>query len=138
MKTAFQIALKDLKLRVRDRSAIIIGIVAPLALAFIFNAVFGGAFDPTQGLGLEYGVVDLDESDLSRGFLDVLDQVEDEGILSLASYGSASTADRAIEDNDIARELVTLEYEILRFLFLQLIEGDSRESGADVIFKFEF
>ena len=44
----------------------------------------------------------------------------------------------SIEDNDIARELVTLEYEILRFLFLQLIEGDSRESGADVIFKFEF
>ena len=102
MKTAFQIAFKDLKLRLRDRSAIIIGIVAPLALAFIFNAVFGGAFDPTQGLGLEYGTVDLDESDLSGGFLDVLEQIEDEGILSLESYDDASAADQAIDDGVIS------------------------------------
>jgi autotransporter translocation and assembly factor TamB len=42
----------------------------------------------------------------------------------------------SFEDQDIAREKVTLEYELTRFIYLQLIEGDSRESGADIIFKY--
>ena len=38
---ATRIATKDLKLRIRDKSAFILGILAPLVLAFIFNFVFG-------------------------------------------------------------------------------------------------
>ena len=44
MGAATRIAGKDLKLRVRDRSAFIMGIVTPLALAYIFHLVFGGTF----------------------------------------------------------------------------------------------
>ncbi len=43
----------------------------------------------------------------------------------------------SFEDQDIAREQVTLEYELTHFIYLQLLEGDSRESGADVIFKYQ-
>ncbi len=32
-------------------------------------------------------------------------------------------------------QVVTIEYELARFLFLQLISGDSKASGADVVFK---
>jgi autotransporter translocation and assembly factor TamB len=42
------------------------------------------------------------------------------------------------KDNDIAPETVTVEYELTRNIFFQLIEGDSKAKGVDVIFKLEF
>ncbi|MEX1093392.1 MAG: ABC transporter permease, partial [Acidimicrobiia bacterium] len=95
MRTALRIAGKDLKLRLRDRSAFIIGIIAPLSLAFILNLVFGNAFDPTQGIGLEYGVVDLDRSEISASFTSVLDEIEAEGILELERFSDVESADAA-------------------------------------------
>src|SRR5439155_723321 len=42
MRAAWLICRKDLRSRLRDRSAVLIGIVVPLGLAFIFNAIFSG------------------------------------------------------------------------------------------------
>lgn len=39
------------------------------------------------------------------------------------------------EDNEFAPEIVTLEYELTRNIFLRLVEGNSRQSGFDVIFR---
>ncbi len=100
MSAAAQIAVKDLKLRVRDRSAFIFGIVAPLVLAFVFNLVFGSVFDAT-GLGLEYGMVDLDRSEISQRFGAVLEEVEADGILTIENYANEASAERAIEDDEI-------------------------------------
>ena len=41
-------------------------------------------------------------------------------------------------DNDIPPETITLEYELTRNLFLQMIRGDVTESGFDVIWKFQW
>ncbi|MEX0796501.1 MAG: ABC transporter permease [Acidimicrobiia bacterium] len=101
MRTALRIAGKDLKLRLRDRSAFIIGIIAPLSLAFILNLVLGNAFDPTQGIGLEYGVVDLDRSEISASFTSVLDEIEAEGILELERFSDVESADAAIEEGEV-------------------------------------
>lgn len=101
MGAATRIAVKDLKLRLRDRSAIIIGIIAPLVLAFVFNAIFGSAGDPAAGLDLRFGMVDLDGSQVSRAFSDVLESVEAEGILTLDSYPDQAAAEAAIDDGDI-------------------------------------
>lgn len=90
--------MKDLKLRVRDRSAIILGIVAPLALAFILNLVFGSALDTTTGLGLEYGVVDLDETEISQAFVQTLTQLEEDGILTLEEFSDDDAAESAVDD----------------------------------------
>lgn len=43
-----------------------------------------------------------------------------------------------IQDNEFAQETVTLEYEFTKNLFLQLIEGNSKTSGFDFIFKFDW
>ncbi len=40
-----------------------------------------------------------------------------------------------IENDDIAQQVVTLEYELTRLIYLQLIEGDAKSSGFDIIFK---
>jgi len=100
LSAATQIAVKDLKLRVRDRSAFIFGIVAPLVLAFVFNLVFGSVFDAT-GLGLEYGMVDLDQSEISLRFGAVLEEVEADGVLTIENYANEASAERAIEDDEI-------------------------------------
>ena len=42
MRAALLISAKDLKARLRDRSALLLAVVVPLALAFIFNLIFGG------------------------------------------------------------------------------------------------
>jgi len=100
MGAAARIASKDLKLRIRDRSAFIIGIFAPLALAFIFNVVFGGAF--SGDLELEYGIVDLDGGEVAQAFDEVLTQIESDGLFTLSRYDGAAEAEAAIEADEIA------------------------------------
>ena len=62
MSAATQIATKDLRLRVRDRSFFILGVIAPLSLAVILNFVFGDTFTDSS-FDLEYGLVDQDQSE---------------------------------------------------------------------------
>jgi len=96
MGATTRIATKDLKLRIRDRSAIITGIIAPLFLAFIFQLIFGGAFD--QSLDLSFGLVDLDGTEVSAGLGQVLDAIEGEGVATVERFGSRAEAEDAIEE----------------------------------------
>lgn len=100
MGAASLIATKDLRLRVRDRSAFIIGIVAPLILAYIFNLIFGSAATGT-GLGLEYGMVDEDRSEVSIAFTEVLEGAESADVLTLDFYDDRAAAEAAVDEGDI-------------------------------------
>ena len=66
MRVTLIIALKDLKQRLRDRSALIVAFVAPLGLALIITGAFGSGF--SDRFSATYGVVDSDRSDLSKAF----------------------------------------------------------------------
>lgn len=68
MSAAWIIAKKDLKQRLRDRSAYIIGVVAPLGLAL----VFGFVLNPLSGFEFEgrYAVADLDRGPVARLFVE--------------------------------------------------------------------
>lgn len=100
MSAATLIAGKDLRLRIRDRSALIIGILAPLVLAYIFNLIFGGATTGT-GLGLEYGLVDGDQSEISTTFGQVLDGAAAEDVLTVDRFDDRTSAETAVEEGDI-------------------------------------
>jgi ABC-2 type transport system permease protein len=101
MSAAGQIATKDLRLRLRDRSVIILGIVAPLALAYIFYLVFGNIL-AAEDLDLQYGLVDLDDTEISQSLGQLLSEIEAEGILSVTEYLDSGTADIAVEDGEIS------------------------------------
>jgi len=104
---AWDIAAKDLKLRVRDRSVFIFGVVAPLALAFILNLVFGAAFgDIGSPIEIRYGIVQLDEGDVGSAFHDVLASVEDEGFFTLTVYDDREAAVAAINAEEISAAFV--------------------------------
>lgn len=68
MGAAWTIARKDLKQRLRDRSAYIIGIIAPLGLALIFGFVLNPISD--FRFSARYAVVDLDQGPVSALFVD--------------------------------------------------------------------
>lgn len=57
MRRLLTITAKDLRLRLRDRSIFIIALLAPLALAFIFNLVFGGVLSGDIAFEPDFGIV---------------------------------------------------------------------------------
>ena len=57
MRATLIIAAKDLAQRIRDRSAILLGLVAPLGLALIFSAIIPS---DTESFEVNVGLVDQD------------------------------------------------------------------------------
>jgi ABC-2 type transport system permease protein len=98
MGAALRIAAKDLRQRVRDRSAIMLAVVVPLALAAIFSLLFGPASTPSP---FAYAVSDADRSDLSRAFTgQVLAELEERGIVTVSEL-PVSEARAAVRDGDL-------------------------------------
>lgn len=91
MRTAFLIARKDLRLRLRDRSAVIYGVIAPLGLAFLFSMIM----NPIQSSKFEttYVVVDYDKGPIAQAFSEVLDGLQENEsgftIRSVKTYNEA-------------------------------------------------
>jgi ABC-2 type transport system permease protein len=92
MGATYRIALKDLRQRLRDRSAVMVAIVLPLALAFIYSSLFGTAAAP-RAFG--YAVVDLDHGDVAQVFVtDVLGEIQNQGLVTVRSVGTPAEAER--------------------------------------------
>lgn len=105
MRAALLIAAKDLRQRLRDRSAIMVAVVVPLGLAFVFNATLGGI--STEGVAFRYGVVDEDRSEISAVFVDeVLPAVEEGGAIRVRSVPSDAEGRRSVEAGELDALLV--------------------------------
>lgn len=88
MGAAWTIARKDLKQRLRDRSAYIIGLVAPLGLALIFGFVLNPLAD--FEFNATYVVVDQDRGPVSRAFIDgILTAAEGVDVVEVDSIAAA-------------------------------------------------
>jgi ABC-2 type transport system permease protein len=91
MRAAWLICLKDLRTRFRDRSALIIGILVPLGLAFIFSSIFGGISGNSKAISL--GVANLDQGALARQFVgQVLGSVGRSGLIAIHQEATAAVA----------------------------------------------
>ena len=107
MGSTLTISLKDLKQRVRDRSILIIGVVAPLVLALIFNVVFGGGSNDVGGsVTLDMGIVDLDKGPIAESFRGVISEIESGGLIEVTTYDTEETARQAAEDREIGAVFV--------------------------------
>ena len=105
MKKAFVIASKDIKRSVRDRSAIVTAVVAPLALAFILSTVLGGA--DGSSLNTKFAIVDEDGGQASAVLVDdILPSLEDEGV-ELVRSDSIEEARSMAEDGEVDAAFVT-------------------------------
>jgi ABC-2 type transport system permease protein len=101
VQAALRIARKDIRQRVRDRSAFLWGFLAPVGLAFIFSLVLGGAGDP-DNLGIRYGVVDLDGGP-AAGFVDgALRSLVDSGIVEeLVPFDAEEEAEAEVDAGNL-------------------------------------
>ncbi|MBK5268450.1 MAG: ABC transporter permease [Acidimicrobiia bacterium] len=107
MRHAWTIAKNDLALRARDRSIFIIGLVAPLALAFIFNLVFGaGISDVGETITFDVGVANLDGGPIGEAFAGVLDSIASDGLLKVTVFDSADAARTAADEGDVGASFI--------------------------------
>jgi ABC-2 type transport system permease protein len=105
MHAAWLICAKDLKARLRDRSALLIGIVVPLALAFIFNVIFSGVSGGSGVISL--GVVDADHGAASQAFTQqVLPAVKSSGLITLLTEATEARARALAADGTLDAVIV--------------------------------
>jgi ABC-2 type transport system permease protein len=104
MRSMLLIAGKDLRLRIRDRSAFIVGLVVPFALAFIFSLILGNVEEGP--IDLSFGLVDLDGSGVAAQFADALGGLEDEGLLDLAIIADEISARAQLDAGDIGAAFI--------------------------------
>ena len=105
MRTAWLICGKDLRARLRDRSAFLIGIVVPFALALIFNAVFSGA--ASGDIVISLGVVDRDGGPVAHTLMhDVLGGIAKTGVIVVHREPDTERAHTLVADGSLATALI--------------------------------
>ena len=104
-RAAFVIARKDLRQRLRDRSALVVALVAPFALAVIISSAFGGGFSDV--FEAKYAVVDADRSELSRAFSEqVLGARQFREQIDVVDVRSVGAAREAIRRDEVSAAFV--------------------------------
>ncbi len=97
MRHAWLICLKDLRQRVRDRTALIVAFVAPLALTVLMGMALGGS----QGIHLRLGIADLDGSAVSQAFTAFVQRPWLKGIVEVRHMASRSAAQAAVKGREL-------------------------------------
>ncbi len=104
MRAALTIAAKDLRLRVRDRSALIVSLGAPLILATMFALLL-----PSEdgGFHADLAVVDLDGGPVAVGLVEgPLAGLEAADVATLTTATSAAQADSMVADGEVDAAIV--------------------------------
>ena len=127
MRAAWLICLKDLKARLRDRSALLIGIVVPLGLAFIFNSIFSGISGGSNVISL--GVVNADHGAASQQFTSqVLPAVSRSGFWELP-VGERDTLTLGTSDTGVLPEAVVVSAKVT-LAVMTMVKFWEKDAGA--------
>lgn len=133
MRSALTIATKDLRQRLRDRSAIVIAILVPLGLAFILGAALGEE-DDDSAVQHPYGLVDLDRGETAAAFRQVVSGVGFERVVAL---GSEEDARRQVDRGEVVAAFVippgfTADVQANRAAEIQVIGSTESPIGAQI------
>src|SRR6186997_1459317 len=102
MGAVLAVALKDLRQRLRDRSAIVLGVVAPLAVAGLISVAFGSA----GSLHADGAVVDLDKGPVATGFTTFLRSPELADLLTVKAATGEVDARARVASGDLSAAFV--------------------------------
>lgn len=103
MRAALVIAVKDLRQKVRDRSVLLMAVLAPLGLAVLFSTML-----PDQDtFHTTYAVVDLDGGQVARGLVEgPLAGLEEAKVATLVPTATEAEARAAVDAGDVAAAIV--------------------------------
>jgi linearmycin/streptolysin S transport system permease protein len=96
------IAAKELRQRLRDRSAIILALVAPIAIAALMSLAFGS----TTAFHTEIGYADLDHGPLAAALTDTLRQPSVHAVMGTRSYATAQQARNAVDSGAVKAAII--------------------------------
>jgi ABC-2 type transport system permease protein len=97
MRHALLVCIKDLRQRLRDRTAILTAIVAPLALTALMGFALGGSGG--SGSAIRLGIADLDHSALSSAFVAFVQRPSLGGKVKIEPVDSIDDAERLIREH---------------------------------------
>ncbi len=108
MQKIWSIAYKDTLIRFRDRNGIILMLVAPLVLAAIIGAAFGGFSSnaPAPISDIPILIVNQDSGDLGQDVVDTLRSDGLAGLLEVAESDDLAGAKQQIERGEIRAVVV--------------------------------
>src|SRR6266849_1687229 len=92
MRYVWIICLKDLRQRLRDRTALMVAVVVPLVLTALAGFALGGS----EGLRMRLAIVDLDGSEISRAFVAFAERPFLKGVVHINRTNSLAAAEAAI------------------------------------------
>lgn len=96
------IAAKDLRQRLRDRSAMVLGFVAPLVMVTLMNAAFAGA----EQFHATLGVVDSDGGPAGAEIVAALESPDLAEVVTLRTFDGPDEARQAVDDASVDAALI--------------------------------
>jgi ABC-2 type transport system permease protein len=96
MRHALLVCIKDLRQRLRDRTAILTAIVAPLVLTALMGLALGGS---QGGFRMRLCIADLDHSKQSSEFVDFVQRPALRGLIRIEPVDSLTAAEKMIEEH---------------------------------------
>ena len=102
MRDIAWIVLKDLRQQIRDRTILIFGLIAPLAIAAALSLAFGGIFQYDEAVTFKFGLSNADPGgSISEGFGSAMAALEREGLLEITFYRDRTSLEDAVEGEEI-------------------------------------
>ncbi len=102
MRAVLAIARKDLRQRLRDRSAIVLGLIAPVAVAWLISVAFGS----TGAFHANVAVVDLDKGPVATGFTSFLTGPDLADLLTVKPVTSEADARALVKKGELGAAFV--------------------------------
>ncbi|MGD0942688.1 MAG: ABC transporter permease [Acidimicrobiales bacterium] len=102
MRTALAIARKDLRQRIRDRSAIVVGVIAPVAIAGLMSLAFNGM----NSFHFTLGLVELDHGPVAVELAKALDAPQLRQVITVSEVSSTALARAEIKSGYLGAALV--------------------------------
>jgi ABC-2 type transport system permease protein len=104
MRPALVILGKDLRQRLRDRSALLVAIVVPLVLASIFGLIFHNAIGGR--VSFKFDLVDQDHGPAAQALASALGPLERDGLLTLQRESTLAAGRSAADQNKVSATFV--------------------------------
>src|SRR5665647_2149518 len=102
MSVVLAIALKDLRQRLRDRSALVLGFIAPVAVAALISVAFGSA----GSFHANMAIVDLDRGPVATGFTSFIKGPDLANLLTVKPVTSEADARAKVAKGDLSAAFV--------------------------------
>ncbi len=96
MRYVWIICLKDLRQRLRDRTALMLAVVVPLVL----TTLMGFALGRSESFRMRLAVADLDNSEFSRAFLAFAERPSLQGVVYVNRVDSLAAAEAAVTNGN--------------------------------------